>query len=291
MPPGGGQLTYYQEALASPGLHPLADKPQIFSHARQFKLRIPPAEGALHALVKQAHQRVHKAANYEEAMRTEVARLVAAEPPYWSKVWPAGLALGFHLIEQPTLVKGKSVLELGAGIGVGAVCAGVAGASHVIATDIEPKGLAFACQSANDNGTKAFRALPWNWNEPPPPTLGGPFDVVLAGDVIYEEEHAPRLGVLISTLVKPGGIVLFSDSLERPYEASHQSELCRLLRERGFVQTLCEEIEVSPDDAAGPNGPGGKKSGFVAAGKQIRLLAYTLRSSSSRRQLAATTNT
>ena len=90
-------------------------------------------------------------AEYESAMRGELARLLGARPVYWSKVWPAGLALGRHLLAAPEMCAGKAVLELGAGLGIGAVCAAVAGAAEVVATDIEPAGLEFALASAKDN--------------------------------------------------------------------------------------------------------------------------------------------
>ena len=93
-----------------------------------------------------------------------------------------------------------AIAQLGAGLGIGAVCAALAGASRVVVTDIERKGLDFALQSARDNGittASAFRAMTWDWNAPPPDDLNGPFDVVLAGDVIYQDEHAPRLGQIL----------------------------------------------------------------------------------------------
>ena len=62
-------------------------------------------------------------------MQAEIARSLATQGVFWSKVWPAGLALGFHLLERPTLCSGKLVLELGAGLGIGGVCAAVAGAA------------------------------------------------------------------------------------------------------------------------------------------------------------------
>ena len=235
-------------------------------------MRVPPDEGALHDLVKEAHAAVQKktaAASpaYEAAMRAEVARLVSSKPVYWSKIWPAGLAMARYTLGASSLCTKKRVLELGAGIGIGAVAAAIAGASEVWVTDIEPKGLEYAVASAHDNGVgHRVRAMALDWNQPVPATLGCPFDVVLCGDVIYQDEHAPRLGQLLAEVVKPGGVVIFSDSLERPYKEGHQSELAARLVRSGFVQRASHDMAIEPGARGG-----------VAAGKAVRVLVYERR--------------
>ena len=81
------------------------------------------------------------------------------------------------------------------------------------------------------------------------------------------DEHAPALGRLLasSALVKPDGLVIFSDSLERPYGTSHQSELCERLGASGFEQVESRDLDVSADCPA--------RTG-VAAGRYVRLLIY-----------------
>lgn len=178
-----------------------------------------------------AHRRVlarsgnHRGASYLQAMKMEISQLLEASPIFWSRLWPAGLALGRYLLSEPALIAGKTVLELGCGLGPGAVCAAIAGAKDVIATDIERKALDFVAQSGRDNGVRVRTAV-WDWNEQPPPALKMPVDVVLAGDVIYSEAHAPRLGQLITTLVRSGGGVrrrpcVCSPSLPHATHTSH----------------------------------------------------------------------
>ena len=261
----------YAEALRAPPLTPKNAPLRTFDggNGRHFRLRVPTDEAAVHDLIRQAHKCCSaSAASYETEMRREVAKLIASQPVYWSKVWPAGLALSRFVLTKPAMCAGKSVLELGAGLGVGAVCAALAGAARVVVTDIERKGLDFAVQSARDNGitsASAFHAMTWDWNAPPPRDLNGPFDVVLAGDVIYQDEHAPRLGQILWALLRPAGVVIFSDSLERPYKDGHSSLLRKLLASDGFVEVACNDIDVCADAADG-------MKGGVAAGSRVRVL-------------------
>ena len=75
--------------------------------------------------------------------------------------------MGKLLLMQPDLVCGKKVLELGCGLGPGALSAAAAGARYVVATDIEPKAVAFVEQSAADNGMSqaVCRARVFDWND------------------------------------------------------------------------------------------------------------------------------
>lgn len=262
--------TFYREALQSPPLTPEHAPLLTFGGPPTFFLRVPPDEGALHDLVKQAHAKVAKpaaSAAYEAEMRAEVARHLSSQPVYWSKVWPAGLAMSRYLLAHTSLCERKRVLELGAGLGIGAVCAAIAGASDVLCTDIEPKGLDYALASARDNNVaNRLRVMAWDWNEDIPERVGGPFDVTLCGDIIYQDEHAPRLAQLLVELVKPGGAVVFSDSIERPYKDGHQSELAGRLAGNGFVQQGSHDMLIE----AGARGG-------VAAGNKVRVLIFERR--------------
>ena len=60
-----------------------------------------------------------------EAVKTIYAGLLELDPaspfPYWAKVWPSSIALHNVLKKHPSLIKDKTVLELGAGIGLPAL--------------------------------------------------------------------------------------------------------------------------------------------------------------------------
>ena len=58
-------------------------------------------------------------------------------PPYWAFCWAGGLALTRHVLDTPGLVVGKRVLDFAAGCGSAAVAAGLRGAAHVDAAEID----------------------------------------------------------------------------------------------------------------------------------------------------------
>ena len=66
-------------------------------------------------------------------------------------VWPASIALGRLIAHCPSLVQGKSVLEIGSGLGLCGCVAAHAGASRVVMTDVDGDMLQLAAKSAAAN--------------------------------------------------------------------------------------------------------------------------------------------
>jgi hypothetical protein len=73
-------------------------------------------------------------------------------------VWPASVALARLLAHCPSLVRGKRVLEIGAGLGLVGVAAMGAGASEVCFADVDAGVLAMTSQSAEHAAKKAARS-------------------------------------------------------------------------------------------------------------------------------------
>ena len=67
--------------------------------------------------------------------------------PYWTCIWPSSIAMAQELLQNPELVAGKKVADLGCGLGLGGVAAALAGASEVVFLDREP--LALQCSLLN----------------------------------------------------------------------------------------------------------------------------------------------
>ena len=72
--------------------------------------------------------------------------------PYWCEPWPSALAMAEQLLQRRELVAGRSVCELGCGLGLAGLAAAVAGAAEVVLLDREPLALQCALLNAALNG-------------------------------------------------------------------------------------------------------------------------------------------
>jgi predicted nicotinamide N-methyase len=116
--------------------------------------------------------------------------------PYWAVLWRSGVALAGEL--DATALRGRSVVELGCGLAVPSIAAARAGAS-VLATDACDEALALAERNAAANGVRIETAAV-DWAEPRDLVGRGPFDLVLAADVLYERGSVARLLSLLPRL-------------------------------------------------------------------------------------------
>ena len=144
-----------------------------------------------------------------EAAALADARL-PVPPPYWAWPWAGGQVLARYVLDHPGLVRGRRVADIGAGGGVVAIAAALAGAAEVTAIDIEP----YAIEAARLNA--AANDVTLTLQESDPIGTDDGWDVVLAGDVWYEAELADRMGPWLRTLAGRGALVLTGD-LGRAY--------------------------------------------------------------------------
>jgi predicted nicotinamide N-methyase len=127
-------------------------------------------------------------------------------PPYWAFAWAGGQALARHLLDNPQLLQGKRVIDLGSGSGLTAIAAKRAGAADVLAADIDELALAAAHLNADANAvTLRTTADDLLAAEP------GAADVVLVGDLFYERQLADRVLHYIEAAAASGALVLIGD--------------------------------------------------------------------------------
>lgn len=145
-----------------------------------------------------------------EAMEVEQGR-TEQEPPFWAAAWPGGQALARYVLDHPDLVAGRTVLDLGAGSGLVAVAAVLAGATRVVASEIDRFGLAAIPENAALNGVTGIEPVGDLLGEGPPAV-----DVVLAGDVCYDRAMTERVLPFLDAARAAGAEVLVGDP-GRPY--------------------------------------------------------------------------
>ncbi|WP_104097994.1 class I SAM-dependent methyltransferase [Stutzerimonas kunmingensis] len=146
------------------------------------------------------------AANMDRAFSPEETRRILEAPPYWSFCWASGLVLARWLAERPEWVRGKRVLDFGAGSGVAAIAAAKAGAVEVVACDLDPLALA-ACQANAALNEVELRYSQDFFGE------ADRFDLIIVADVLYDRANLPLLDHFLSR----GREALVADSRVRDF--------------------------------------------------------------------------
>jgi predicted nicotinamide N-methyase len=123
-------------------------------------------------------------------------------PPYWAFPWLGGQALARYVLDSD-VVRGRTVLDLATGSGLVGIAALKAGATGVLASDVDPLAVQAAEANAAANGVALELTtddlLERDWPD---------VDVLLAGDVLYEQGMARRV---LERLDSFNGVVLLGD--------------------------------------------------------------------------------
>lgn len=136
------------------------------------------------------------------------------QPPFWAFAWAGGQGLARHILDHPVCVKGKRVLDFATGSGLVGIAAKMAGATSVLASDIDPFCReAVALNAALNNVTLDFSSRD---------CLGTDrgWELVLAGDVFYDRAMSASLIPWFDALTKRGANVLVGDP-GRSYLPTH----------------------------------------------------------------------
>lgn len=127
-------------------------------------------------------------------------------PPYWAFAWAGGQALARYLLDNAALVAGRTVLDLGAGSGLTSIAAMKAGATSVLAADIDRYALVAVALNGEANGVR-IETTDTDLLAAPP----GAFGAVLVGDMFYERDLAERALAFVETARTMGAKVLVGD--------------------------------------------------------------------------------
>lgn len=127
--------------------------------------------------------------------------------PYGVALWPSAIALAHEVATRADAVRGRGVLELGAGTGLPGVVAATLGA-RVVQTDRDALSMLLCERNGGRNGVEGvnYRLADWtNWSD------AGRYDWVIGSVVLYGEGLHPHLRRIFETNLAPGGRVLLSD--------------------------------------------------------------------------------
>src|SRR4051812_16630863 len=127
--------------------------------------------------------------------------------PYWAELWPSALALARAIGTRA--LHGARTLELGCGLGLPSLAAAAAG-GRVLATDRAPDAVAMTARNAERNGL-VLDTLACSWTEPEALIERGPWELVLASDVLYGARNGEALLPLLPRLLAPRGEVWLAD--------------------------------------------------------------------------------
>jgi predicted nicotinamide N-methyase len=169
--------------------------------------------------------------NAASAAREAVA--AGMHMPYWGLLWTSGQALAEALLAEPAVARGAKALELGCGLGVTA-CAALEAGTTLWAADCFAEALLYCRYNTlrNTGRVPHTRLIDWRTE------IGratcqalGPFALLLAADVLYEQDDLAPLLDLVPRLLAPGGGFWLAEPGRRVARAFVEAA-----RERGWAE-------------------------------------------------------
>lgn len=126
--------------------------------------------------------------------------------PFWAKVWPSAVALSSFLEQYQDLVKNKTVVEIGAGIGLPSFSI----ADHVAEitiTDYDVDAIDLLQKNIAHLGNPKIKAICADWNCFPTSICA---DVVLLSDTNYAPSAFQSLLTLIQNFLQKGATIIIA---------------------------------------------------------------------------------
>lgn len=129
--------------------------------------------------------------------------------PYGVLLWPSSIALAHEVAARAEQLRGRRVLELGAGTGLPGVVAASFGA-RVVQTDKQELALGVCRRNGERNAGGGapieYRLADWAaWDD------AARYDVILGADVLYAEGMHAHLRRIFDANLSPGGRLLLAD--------------------------------------------------------------------------------
>lgn len=127
-------------------------------------------------------------------------------PPYWAFAWPGGQGIARYILDHPDKVRGKRVMDFAGGCGIAAIAAMKAGAKSAVMVDIDSMAQIATYINAAHNDVAVEVAEEVDFTKP-----AKNIDVIVAGDVCYQQAMAAQLTRWLWLCVANGVHVLLAD--------------------------------------------------------------------------------
>ena len=145
-----------------------------------------------------------------ESVKAIYTDLLAVDPatpfPYWAKVWPSAIALHNVLQTHPILIRDKTVLELGAGIGLPSLIM-ASEAKTIQVSDYDSEAVELLRKNIAYLQLQNVQALQIDWNDLPENINP---EVIILSDVNYDPIQFETLTKLIENFIHQGCAIILS---------------------------------------------------------------------------------
>ncbi len=126
--------------------------------------------------------------------------------PFWAKRWASSTALTNYLLENLQWVKGKTILEIGAGLGLPSFTIAQF-ASHVLMSDYAIEAVELMQKNIDHLNLKHVQAACLDWNHFPAEKKA---DVILLSDINYAPEQFEPLLKLLKKFIAEGSTIILA---------------------------------------------------------------------------------
>lgn len=206
----------------------------------------------------------------EESLSVSIPEVL--DPQYGMYVWPSAVVLAQYLWTYRDELRGKTVLELGAGVGLPGVVAASCGAVVILSDSSDkPSCLQNCRRSCDANGLQKVALVGLKWGEVSPDLVLLPrLDVILGSDVFYDPRDFEDVIVTVAFLLRKNPEAQFWTTYQlRSADWSIESLLRRW-------KLNCVEVELDQFDADGCD-----LAGSTLPGKHsIQMMIITQRTES-----------
>lgn len=141
---------------------------------------------------------------------------IGLPPPFWAFAWAGGQALARYILDTPSLVNGRTVLDFACGSGLVGIAAMMAGGRSCTCVDIDDFAIeATRLNAALNEVTVATTRADLTVGTPPK------MDVLFCGDVFYDRQMATKILAFLDLALESGTDVLVGDP-GRSYLPKHR---------------------------------------------------------------------